>query len=58
LAGFPIFQRSGRKQRRAWLGDEVGNFEVFVQEFFELVVHGKLFLFTAFLFKAEQKPFP
>ena len=28
-----------------------------VEEFFELVMNGKLFLFTAFLFKAEQKPF-
>jgi hypothetical protein len=27
-------------------------------KFFELVVHGKLFLFAAFLFKSEQKAFP
>jgi hypothetical protein len=32
-------------------------FEVFVEELFQLVVHGELFLFTPFLFKAEQKSF-
>jgi hypothetical protein len=29
-----------------------------VDELFKLVVHGMLFLFDAFLFKAEQKSFP
>jgi hypothetical protein len=30
-----------------------GYFQVLVEEFFELVVYGELFLFAAFLFKAE-----
>jgi hypothetical protein len=29
-----------------------------MQELFELVVHGKLFLLATLFFKAEQKPFP
>jgi hypothetical protein len=29
-----------------------------VEELFELVVNGKLFLFAALFPKAEQKPFP
>jgi hypothetical protein len=37
---------------------QAGLFKLFVQEFFQLVVYGELFLFTAFLFKAEQKAFP
>ena len=39
-----------------WLGAQAGRFEVFIQEFLQLVVHRKLFLFAAFLLKAEQRP--
>ena len=39
------------------LDAEAGRLEVFVQELLQLAVDGKLFLFAAFLFKAEQKPF-
>jgi len=49
--------QGGREQRRAWLVAEAGRFEVFVQELFEFMVHGKLFLFAALLPEPEQKPF-
>ena len=55
---FARFAQGGREQRRTWLGAEAGRFEVFIQELLQLVVDGKLFLLVAFLFKAEQKPFP
>jgi hypothetical protein len=54
---FARFAQGGREQRRTWLCSETGRFEVFVQELLQLVVDGKLLLFAAFLFKAEQKAF-
>jgi hypothetical protein len=51
------FAQGGRKQKRAWLVAETGRFEVLVQELLQLVVHGKLFLLSAFLFESEKKPF-
>jgi hypothetical protein len=53
----PVLQGS-REQRSTWLGTQSGRFEVFIEELLQLVVDGKLFLFAAFFFKAEQKPFP
>jgi hypothetical protein len=51
-------RQGGREQKRARLVAETGRFEVPVQELFQLVVYGKLFLLSAFLFEPEKKPFP
>jgi hypothetical protein len=42
---FAGFAQGGREQKRTWLGAEAGCFQVFVEELFELMVHGELFLF-------------
>ena len=53
----PVFPIAAGKKGRFRLLLQAGLFKVLVKEFFQLVVHGELFLFTAFLPEPEQKPF-
>jgi hypothetical protein len=55
---FPVLPKAAGNKREPGSGAEARRFQVFIQEFLQFVVGGKLFLFAAFFFKAEQKPFP
>ena len=55
---FPVLPKAAGNKREPGSLPRPACFKVLVQELFQLVVHGKLFLFSAFLFKSEQKPFP
>ena len=52
----PVFRTvAGKGENR--FATEPGRFQVFAEDFLELMVDGKLFLFAALFLRAKQKPF-